>query len=178
MKDILKCPFFLHEYAYSMLRNNKLNKAESLYQNILEAHDDFRIIGTVDIGTALYKLGYIKIKNGREDEGKALIKKYIRLRNENQNDVSYDLARCYVLLGNMDEAINHLKKAKSRDIWFHYKDPLIEEMTPPAKITDYIETKVKEHELELENARIIFRDFYEKLIAAGKAKKNRRLFVS
>ena len=37
--------------------------------------------------------------------------------------------------------------------------------------TDYIKTKVKEHEIEQENARIIFRDLYEKLITAGKLKR-------
>jgi len=119
----------------------------------------------------LYKLGFIKIKLGKEKEGKQLINKYIDIRSNQPDKFEYNLARSYALLGNMDEALIHLKKVKSDEIWGHDKDLIFEETTPPAEITNYIKTKVKEHEIEMENAAATFRDIYEKLIAAGKLKR-------
>ena len=97
--------------------------------------------------------------------------KYIDLRSDNKNYIKYDLARCHALLGNTDVAFENLKKAHSFKIWIHYPDPIFEDMDLPTEMIVYIESKVKEHEIELENAAATFRDLYEKLIAAGKLKR-------
>jgi len=168
----LEYSIYIVLYAQSLLKDKQYLEAEKLYEKyIKDKNKNLNATQDYDEASCLYELGFIKIKLGKENEGNELIKDYINLRSENKNYINYDLARCYVLLGNMDESLNYLKKAHSFKIWFNYKDPIFEELNLPAEITEYIDTKVKEHEIEMENARIIFRDLYEKLIAAGKLKR-------
>jgi TolB-like protein len=160
------------DYARSLFKNRQYEEAEKEYEKYIDNFKDYSIAnGTYDYAVCLYELGFLKIRNKNIDEGKRLVNAYIDLRKNDKNYINYDLARCYIILGNQEEALTYLKKSNTYKIWLEYEDIIVNDMNTSREIKDFIYSKYVEYEKEKDHAREIFRDLYERLISAGQLKR-------
>jgi TolB-like protein/Tfp pilus assembly protein PilF len=173
MHDTLpEFPKYINLLAKCLLREERLGEAEKLFEIYKQnAGEDIIIPVDIDFASYIYELGYIKIQNGQLNKGTDLVNQYIDLRKDRKHYVNYDLARCYAILGEEDNTFEYLQKAYPYKIYFNYPDPIFENIKQSPEISEFINSKNSEFKKEMIEARLTFRNIYEKLIKTGKLKR-------
>jgi len=156
--------------AIAYMWAGRFEESEKVYEEMLHAISEFS--STYMVYSFKHRLGYAKMKNGKEAEGREILEsqrdtllKAIQRQevNSSGNGDYYDLALIYAVLSQKEEALNYLREARDHEkegafyrLDFLQSDPMLDNLREEPEFREMLEAKVKEQEE-------ITRIFHEKL---------------